>query len=172
MILLLNGPLGIGKSTLAEALSESIDGCVMLDGDHVMAIHPSPADEVAYLHATLALLVGHHWQAGYRHFVINHLWRSPAELADLRQRLLKIDAGVQLHVLLLTLPLEENLQRIERRQSARAIDEQAFERQTVLEEREVLYKSLDGSLGEPFEVSAPPEVLVPTLLRRFGLEAC
>lgn len=32
MIIVLNGPLGIGKSTLAEALAEAIDHCVMLDG--------------------------------------------------------------------------------------------------------------------------------------------
>lgn len=32
MIIVLNGPLGIGKSTLAEALADSIDRCVMLDG--------------------------------------------------------------------------------------------------------------------------------------------
>jgi hypothetical protein len=33
MIVLLNGPLGIDKSTLAEALVESIEQSVMLDGD-------------------------------------------------------------------------------------------------------------------------------------------
>jgi len=32
MIFPLNGPLGVGKSTLAEALTESIDRCVLLDG--------------------------------------------------------------------------------------------------------------------------------------------
>jgi hypothetical protein len=37
MIIVLNGPLGIGKSTLAEALTESIDACVMLDGDRERA---------------------------------------------------------------------------------------------------------------------------------------
>ena len=37
MIIVLNGPLGIGKSTLAEALAESIDQSVMLDGDHLVA---------------------------------------------------------------------------------------------------------------------------------------
>jgi shikimate kinase len=40
MIIALYGPLGIGKSTLAEALAESIDRCVMLDGDHLVAVNP------------------------------------------------------------------------------------------------------------------------------------
>ena len=52
MIIVLNGPLGIGKSTLAEALAESIHECVMLDGDHLVAANPPPADEIDYLHST------------------------------------------------------------------------------------------------------------------------
>ena len=42
MIILLNGPLGIGKTTLAEALMERVQQCVMLDGDHLLAANPSP----------------------------------------------------------------------------------------------------------------------------------
>lgn len=132
MIIVLNGPLGVGKSTLAEALSESIDGCVMLDGDHLIAANPPRADTTEYLHSTIALLVAHHRTFGYRHFVINHLWRTPGELADLRRRLHDVDADAEIRGLLLTLPLEENLRRVERRQSARAIDEREFERRTVL----------------------------------------
>ena len=58
MIILLNGPLGIGKSTLAEALAESIDLCVMLDGDHLVAANPPPADEQEHLHATIYHCLG------------------------------------------------------------------------------------------------------------------
>jgi adenylate kinase family enzyme len=47
MIIVLNGPLGIGKSTLAEALSESIDRCVMLDGDALVAANPASAEPLA-----------------------------------------------------------------------------------------------------------------------------
>jgi hypothetical protein len=71
--------------------------------------------------------------------------------------------------LLLTLPLDENLRRIRRRQGARAVDEHAFELRTVVEEREWLFARGDGSLGEPFDVSAPAEDLVATLLQRLGL---
>jgi shikimate kinase len=164
MIIVLNGPLGIGKSTLAEALAESIDQCVMLDGDHLVAANPPPVDEIAYLHATIALLVEHNRRLGYRHFVINHVWRTSAELGDLRHRLLDIDADADIRCFLLTLPLDENLRRIQRRQSARALDEQEFERRTVEEEREALFKRADGNVGEPFDVSAPPADLVATLL--------
>lgn len=169
MIIILNGPLGIGKSTLAEALSESIDGCVMLDGDHLVAANPPAADPIGHLHATIALLVAHHRRFGYHHFVIDHIWHAPAELADLRRMLVEADARADIRTFLLTLPLDENLRRIRRRQSARVLDEQAFERKTVAEERRALYGESAAGLGEPFDVSAPPEELVATLLRHLGL---
>ena len=104
MIIVLNGPLGIGKSTLAEALAESIAQCVMLDGDHLVAANPPQADEREYLHTTIALLVEHHRRFGYRHFVIDYIWRTPQELADLRRRLLDVDRGADIRCFLLTLP--------------------------------------------------------------------
>ena len=169
MVIILNGPLGIGKSTLAEALAESIDMCVLLDGDHLIAANPAPADETEYLHSTIELLVAHHRRWGYRHFVIDHIWRTPEELAELCRRLRAIDAGSEVRCFLLTLPLEENLRRIERRQSARALDEQAFERATVCEERDVLYKAIGTGLGEAFDVSEAPSDLVAALKGRIGL---
>jgi len=170
MIIVLNGPLGIGKSTLAEALTESIEYCAMLDGDRLVAVNPPPAQELEleHLHSTIELLIAHHQRFGYRHFVVDHVWRSPAELADLRRRITAIDDKAEIRCFLLTLPADENLRRIERRQRARAIDEREFELRTFAEEREVLTKSSD--LGEPFDVSAPPPELVARMLRH--LELC
>lgn len=167
MIIVLNGPLGIGKSTLAEALTESIEYCVMLEGDRLVAANPPSADELEHLHSTIAVLVAHHRRFGYRHFVIDHVWRSPAELADLRRRLIAIDADAEIRCFLLTLPADENLRRIERRQRARAIDEREFELRTFEEERQVLTQN--SSLGEPFDVSAPPAELVTLMRRRVAL---
>ena len=169
MVIILNGPLGIGKSTLAEALAESIDHCVLLDGDNLIAANPPPANETEYLHSTIELLVAHHRRWGYQHFVIDHIWRAPAALGDLSRRLLDIDAGSDVRCFLLTLPLEENLRRIERRQRARALDEEQFELKTVAEERNVLYESAATELGEPFDVSAAPAHLVAALKHRIGL---
>lgn len=168
MIVLLNGPLGVGKSTLAEALTESIDRCVMLDGDHLVAVNPPPADEVEHLHATIALLVDHHRRYGYRHFVIDHLWTSPGALDDLRRRLLDLDAEADIRCFLLTLPRNENLRRIERRQRTRAIDELELELRTVEEERTVLDQARASELGERFDVSAPPAELVARMLQRLS----
>lgn len=169
MFIVLNGPLGIGKSTLAEALTERIDRCVMLDGDALVAVNPPPGDELGYLHATLALLVGHHRRFGYRYFVIDHFWRTAAELDDLRRRLLAVDPAGDVRCFLLTLDPDENLRRINRRQGARALDERDFELRTLEAERQVLYANGGNDLGEPFDMSAGPAELVARLLQQLGL---
>lgn len=168
MIVVLNGPLGIGKSTLGEALAESIDHCVFLNGDSLIAANPPPPDETTYLHAMIALLVAHHRRHGYRHFVVDHFWRDAAELDDMRRRLLEADPEADVRCFLLTLPISENLRRIERRQQARALDEREFEHRTVVEERDALTRDARG-LGDPFDVSAPPEQLVAALRKRLGI---
>jgi hypothetical protein len=169
MIIILNGPLGIGKSTLAEALMEQIEGCVMLDGDYVIAMNPPPPDEIEYLNTMLSLLIEHHQGNGYKHFVINHIWRSPEELHDLQQKLRVIAPHSKLRCFLLTLSLKENLRRIQVRQGARALNESEFEMTTVMEERSLLQAGANGCLGELFDVSAEPEELVVSLLSRLNL---
>jgi chloramphenicol 3-O-phosphotransferase len=161
MIIVLNGPLGIGKSTLAEALTESIDACAMLSGDHLVAVNPPSKTALEHLHSSIEVLVHHHRRFGYRNFVIEHIWTTEWELADLKRRL----DDTEFHCFLLTLPIEENLRRIERRQTARAIDEREFEYLTLRQER----RALEGSgLGAPFDVSAPPAELVLRMLALVG----
>ncbi|RUO35088.1 Gar/GrdA family gentamicin resistance ATP-binding protein [Aliidiomarina soli] len=167
MIILLNGPLGIGKTTLADALMESIDQCVMLDGDSLVAANPEPTDGLEHLHSTLSLLVPHYRKLGYQHFVIAHIWTSQEQIDDLRRRLASYDADFR--CFLLTLPTEENLKRINRRASGRAVDEIDFELHTVAEEREMLKRGTGVDLGEPFDVSASPLVLVNAMLAQLGL---
>ncbi len=166
VIIVLNGPLGIGKSTLRAALAESIEHCVMLDGDQLVAANPPAPNPREHLHSTIALLVAHHRRFGYRHFVVNHIWISPILLVDLRNRLAEMDSDIR--YFLLTLSAEENLKRIRRRASARALDEHEFEQSTFREESEAL-ASPGIDLGTPFDVSAPPPELVATMLRRLGL---
>jgi hypothetical protein len=79
--------------------------------------------------------------------------------------------NVRVHCFLLTLPLEVNLQRIDRRRAARAIDDREFELAVVKEERAALSGAGVGGLGEPLDVSAPPEQLVETVLARLECSA-
>ena len=168
MFVLLNGPLGIGKSTLAEALGEEIEGCVTLSGDALAAINPPQADETAQVHAAMAALVAHHWAGGYRHFVIEHYWPTVHALADIAEHLLEIAPGEPVHCFRLVLQEKESRNRIARRQEARAIDDRAFEWESFSKEYALLSHAGD-SLGQPFDVSGPVDLLVARMLRLLGL---
>jgi hypothetical protein len=89
------------------------------------------------------------------------------ELADLRRRLADCDADIR--CFLLTLPLDENIRRIERRARGRAIDDLEVKLRTVAEEREALAANPGQDLGEPFDVTAPPAKLVAMMLRRLAV---
>jgi hypothetical protein len=169
LVLLLNGPLGIGKSTLGELLGESIERSVTLDGDALAALNPPPDDEVDSLHATLALLVAHHFSRDYDRFIINHYWSSPAQIADLERRLRAGLPAMRFCCYRLTLSRQENLQRIAGRQSSRAIDEAEFEAGHFEEEYALLNSAAGADLGLPFDVGDRPERLVTRLLALLGL---
>ena len=164
MVIVINGPLGVGKSSLGEALSENIHESMYLDGDHIVAANPQPANPLELLHSAIRMLVSHFGQHGYRHFVISHYWESPEALDDLRRHLRQIDPRINIRCFLTLLPLEENIARIHGRQAARAIDELDFELRTVREERRALSQWRDGEVGELFDVSAPLDELVRKLL--------
>jgi hypothetical protein len=159
LVVLLNGPLGVGKSTLGEVLGEAIDRCVALDGDGLIACNPPPPDESSYLHETLALLVGRHLAFGYSRYVINHYWSTPAQIADLRNRLAAVTPDLRLLCFRLTLPVEENVRRILARRAARAIDEADFEVRRFQEEAAVFSRAEGAELGVPFDASDPPDAL-------------
>jgi hypothetical protein len=169
LAILINGPLGIGKSTLGEALGEAIDQCVTLDGDSLAALNPPPADEAEGLRDTIALLVGHHWQRGYDRFVINHYWPSPLDIASLGSTLRGVVPDIDVQCFRLTLPIQENLRRIAARQSVRAIDETELEATYFAEEQAVMNGATGSELGIPFDVSAPPGALVSRMLGMLGL---
>lgn len=168
LVILLNGPLGVGKSTLGEVLGDSIDGSVTLDGDGLLALNPPPADEVASLHETVALLVGHHLAQGYRRFILNHYWSSPGKIAALKARLDRVAPKVELHCFRLTLEKQENVRRIMLRRGATAIDEAEFEDRHFAREYDHLTHAGDA-LGIPFDASDPPDILAARLREMIGL---
>jgi len=98
MIVIINGPCGIGKTSVAWELIGHFDRAMMLDGDYVQAIHPFEIyDEarITYLYQTLAHLVGYHMEQGsYTNFVINYVFETPESLAKLRHMIAELDAEV------------------------------------------------------------------------------
>ena len=88
MILIINGPLGIGKTTIAWYLLEKFRAGVMLDGDYIAAFHPfdhyNPT-HLDYAYSTFRVLIAHHLANGIRDFVLNWVFEDPARLQRFRQ---------------------------------------------------------------------------------------
>ncbi len=91
MIVILTGPCGIGKTSVAWELNARFDRAVMLDGDYIGAVQPFEIyDEqrITYLYRTLRHLIDFHiTEGGYPNFVINYVFEEPESLADLREML-------------------------------------------------------------------------------------
>lgn len=118
MIVIVNGSLGVGKTSVAERLHWKFDKSVHLDGDAVGDVHPFEIyDEarVQHLYRTLALLVGFHQQNGYHNFVINYVFELPGSLQELLDLLQPLDASI--HTYWLTCSELEQARRIRQRHS-------------------------------------------------------
>ena len=116
MIIIINGSLGVGKSSVTRELHWKFDKSVYLDGDHIGDVHPFEIYDDAridHLYRTLALLVNFHQKNGYGNFVINYVFESPESLGDLLDLLRPLDASI--HVYWLTCNEREQARRIRAR---------------------------------------------------------
>lgn len=116
MMIIINGSLGVGKSSVSKELHWKFDKSVYLDGDHIGDVHPFEIYDDAridHLYRTLALLVGFHQGNGYHNFVINYVFESPESLGDLLDLLRPLDASI--HVYWLTCDEQEQEKRIRAR---------------------------------------------------------
>lgn len=100
MIIIINGSLGVGKTTVAEELTWKFDKSIHLDGDSIGNVHPfeiyDPA-RIDHLYRTLALLVGFHQENGYTNFVINYVFESHASLQALLDLLTPHDPAIHVY---------------------------------------------------------------------------
>jgi thymidylate kinase len=145
MIIIINGSLGVGKTSVAEQLHYKFTKSVHLDGDAIGDVHPFEIyDEVRvhHLYRTLALLVGFHRQNGYSNFVINYIFESPAELQELLDLLTPLDPDI--HTYWLTCDPKEQSRRI-RGRNRRELD---WELQRFVELQEIQEQAaLFGFIG-------------------------
>ncbi len=118
MIIIINGSVGVGKTTVAEELHWKFDKSIHLDGDCIGNVHPFEIyDEVRidHLYRTLELLIGFHQKNGYQNFVINYVFESADSLQDLLGLLRPLDPSI--HTYWLTCEEKEQAKRIRGRQS-------------------------------------------------------
>jgi broad-specificity NMP kinase len=94
MIIIINGPLGVGKTQTSWELLPYFERGVMLDGDHIAAVHPSKIyddERIEHLYQTMRHLVAFHQTYDYYNFVINYVFETPETLARLRTLLSEYD---------------------------------------------------------------------------------
>ena len=145
MIVILNGSVGVGKTTVAWALSQSFGKSVMLDGDYIGAVHPFRIYDdarVSHLYRTLAYLIRFHQKHGYTNFVINYVFETPESLAELVSYLRPLDGDV--HTFWLTCSAVEQRRRILKRKT----DQWAWELERFAELNSILEAaSQRGDIG-------------------------
>lgn len=117
MIIIINGSLGVGKSSVSEQLHWKFEKSVNLDGDHIGYVHPFDIYDnarISHLYRTFELLIGFHQENGYQNFVINYVFESPESLQELLDLLHPLDSSI--HTYWLTCNPEEQEKRIRKRQ--------------------------------------------------------
>ena len=158
MIIIINGSVGVGKTSVAEELHWKFDKSIHLDGDHIGDVHPFEIyneRRIDHLYRTLELLVGFHQKNGYANFVINYVFESPGSLQDLFDRLHPLDPSI--HVYWLTCQVDEQAARLRKRAS----DDLDWELNRYVELQEIQRKAAQqGFIGVEVDTTglSPAEV--------------
>jgi broad-specificity NMP kinase len=116
MIIIINGSVGVGKTSVADQLHYKFEKSVHLDGDAIGDVHPFIIYDdarISHLYRTLALLIDFHQQNGYSCFVINYVFESAESLQELLDLLTPLDKDI--HTYWLTCNEEEQVKRIRAR---------------------------------------------------------
>jgi len=158
VIIIINGSLGVGKTSVADQLHYKFDKSVNIDGDAVGDVHPFEIYDdarISHLYRTLELLVGFHQENGYHNFVINYVFESPDSLQDLLDLLHPLDPSI--HTYWLTCDVGEQAKRIRNRKR----DELEWEFQRFVELQRIQAEAAQrGFIGKRVDTTglAPDEV--------------
>ena len=151
MIIIINGSLGVGKSTIAEELNNKFDKSVNLDGDYIGDVNPFEIyDEarITYLYRTLEQLIRFHRENGYFNFVINYVFESAESLQELLDLLTPLDPDI--HTYWLTCSAEVQSKRIQKRKR----DQIDWELNRYVELMNIQKQAaLMGFIGKPFDTT-------------------
>lgn len=146
MIIIINGSIGVGKTTISWKINHLLYHSVMLDGDYLTAVNPfdlHSIDRIIYLYKTIALLIKFHQQNGFKHFVINYVFENEEQLNLLLIELERFDENI--YCCLLYCEETAQKQRIEKRNN----NELDWELKRALELNHILAKASEiGFIGE------------------------
>jgi len=166
VIIIINGVLGVGKTTVSWELSKRLERGVMLDIDHVGAVHPVQIHDPGwqdYVFRTVAHLVAFHRENGYGTFVANYVFEHSSSL-DRFCAALRLAHEDEIRVFL----LEAGLDVLDRRIRGRSSDSMEWELERARELVGVFEDhSASGPPGERIDVSdLTPLQVVELILER------
>lgn len=148
MVLIINGPCGVGKSTISNHLENALESCVHISGDavHCFIVNSEIIPEhVAVTDKNIESLVKNYKEAGFKNIIIDNVYENAAHLTRIKLGLGQYDSNII--SVLLYCELQENI----RRDANRVLDDICgAERVTYLHNQ--LYDQ-GNSLGEIVDVT-------------------
>lgn len=152
MIIIINGSIATGKTSVSWYLNSIINQSVMLDGDYLGAVNPfllKDEKRLNYLFQTITELVVFHETNGYTHFVINYIFENERELQMLII-LLRSRTKQEVKSYLLECNRDEQINRIQKRNN----DQVEWEIARSLELNKILQESSQISfIGDQIDTS-------------------
>ncbi len=169
MIIILNGSIGVGKTSVSRKINEQLDNSVMLDGDYLGAVNPFKIydeNRIKYLYQTIAHLIEFHKDNGYNNFVINYVFETNDELQKLVNKLEILDDKIFCYWLICT----------EKEQKKRILSRNSNQVEWELKRAEELNKILydtnkikfigDKIITDNMELSKIAEIIILETLKR------
>lgn len=151
MIVILNGSVGVGKTSVSWALQELFDKAVMLDGDFIGAVHPFEIYDrkrIDHLYQTFAHLVKFHTSHGYSNYILNYVFETPEQIRALHDLLSPLHSEIR--AIYLTCSETEQEKRIK----ARHTDQTDWELKRFKELNNILKKSAwNGDIGQRIDTT-------------------
>lgn len=97
MVVIIHGPLGIGKTTTSWNLLYRFERAVLLEGDYIAAIQPFDYYNQAHLdyaYRTIGMIAAYHAANGIPNLIINWVLESPEQLDRLKQQLAALELPI------------------------------------------------------------------------------
>jgi adenylylsulfate kinase-like enzyme len=142
-VVIINGPVGVGKSTTANTLSELLEARgvphAVIDMDHLRSVYPRPEDDPhheALGYRNLAAVWQHCRAAGARIAIIPSVVETPENIAAYRDSI----PGAEITVVRLSASLETRQARLAKRELGTGLawhTARTEELQLLLEERQL-----------------------------------
>lgn len=112
MFIIINGPCGVGKSSVSKYLSKKLKDCIYIKGDDVRSMIVDSQivlKQIMLADKNILSLVENFARAGYKNIIIDNVYEQHTHLLRVVEELQKFNS--ELYVFRLTCDLCENIKR-------------------------------------------------------------